>query len=251
MKRPVLILYGVLCYLAFNVSFLYMAGFLQGLFVPKSINDGVSGTVGTAVAINLTLIFLFGFFHSLMARERFKRWWTSIVSVEAERSTFVLQASLFLGLAMWQWRPMPETIWLVEGMGAFAFYGIFVLGIAFVMISTFLIDHFELFGLRQVWYANVDRGMPAPEFRTPMLYRVVRHPMQLGVIMALFATPHMTVGHLLFAGSMTLYVLIGLYFEERSLVREFGDAYRDYQRRVPMLFPLPKSGARPAAAQQG
>ena len=249
MKRPVLLIYGVICYALFNVSFLYLAGFLLNLFVPKAINDGLATPLGQAIAINLGLVFLFGFFHSLMARQRFKAWWTKIVSPDAERSTYVLQSALFLSFAMWQWRPMPEVIWQVGGGAEAAFYALFTLGIALVLLSTFLIDHFELFGLRQIWSANTGREMPKPVFRTPFLYRVVRHPMQLGVMILLFATPLMTAGHLLFALSMTLYILIGLYFEERSLVREFGEVYRDYQRRVPMLVPFPKrSGRAPGQA---
>lgn len=248
MKRPVLLIYGVVCYALFNVSFLYLGGFLLDLFVPKAINDGVATPLGQAIAINLGLVFLFGFFHSLMARQRFKAWWTRIVSPDAERSTYVLQSALFLSLAMWQWRPMPEVIWQVDGAAAVAAYAFFALGLGLVLLSTFLIDHFELFGLRQIWTANTGREMPQPVFRTPFLYRVVRHPMQLGVMILLFATPVMTAGHMLFAMAMTLYILIGLYFEERSLVREFGEVYLDYKRRVPMLLPIPKRGRRAGRA---
>ncbi len=237
MKRPGLILYGIAAYVLFNVSFLYMIGFLLDLPVPKSINDGSPSAWPVAVAINVGLVFLFGFFHSLMARQRFKAWWTRIIGADAERSTYVLQSALFLILAMWQWRPLPETIWIVDGTLAWLAYGICALGVFLVLLSTFLIDHFELFGLRQIWSANWSKPMPKPQFRTPALYRFVRHPMQLGVILVLFGTPHMTTGHALFAGLMTLYVMIGLWFEERSLVREFGDTYRAYQNMVPMLIP--------------
>lgn len=237
MKRPIILIYGVVAYVLFNLSFLYMLGFLQALFVPKAINDGPSASAAYAFLINVGLIFLFGFFHSLMARQWFKNWWTRIIPKAAERSTYVLQSALFLGLAMWQWQPMPTTLWSFDGALALASYAIFGLGVCMVLLSTFLIDHFELFGLRQIWCANRGGVMPEPVFRTPFLYRIVRHPMQLGMILVLFGTPHMTVGHMLFALSMTAYVLIGLWFEERALFREFGEAYRDYQRRVPMLIP--------------
>lgn len=246
MKRPILMLYGIVTYALFNASFLYLAGFLQEFAVPKAINDGVLIPAYQALAINAGLVFLFGFFHSLMARQSFKDWWTQYVPVEAERSTYVLQSALFLGLAMWQWQPMPVTIWLVEGIYAYGFIALFVIGVTILLTSTFLIDHFELFGLKQVWFASSNRDVPDPTFKTPMLYKFVRHPMQLGVVITVFATPHMTVGHLVFASAMTIYIVIGLYFEERSLVAEFGDVYRQYQKTTPMLLPrvLPRRSGR-------
>ena len=237
MQRPGLILYGACAYILFNAAFLYMIAFLLGLPVTAASDAGTPPGPVLAVAINTGLVFLFGFFHSLMARQRFKQWWTRIIPADAERSTYVLQSALFLALAVWQWQPLPATIWSVDGALAWMAYGICGLGVFLVLVSTFLIDHFELFGLRQIWQANRARPMPAPQFRTPSLYRFVRHPMQLGVILLVIGTPHMTVGHALFAGLMIAYVLIGLWFEERSLVREFGDAYRAYQRHVPMLIP--------------
>lgn len=237
MKRPILLFYGVAAYIAFNLAFLYMLGFLLEAPLPQTVNNGAIGPVRQAIAVNTGLVFLFGFFHSLMARARFKTWWTKIIPQDAERSTYVLQSALFLGFALWQWQPLPTTLWMVEGALVWLCYGIFALGVVTVLLSTFLIDHFELFGLRQIWSASTGRAMAKPKFKVPFLYRFVRHPMQLGVVLLLFATPHMTVGHLLFAGLMTLYVMIGLWFEERSLVREFGDAYRAYQSQVPMLVP--------------
>lgn len=250
MKRPGLILYGILCYALFNISFLYMAGFLLELVVPKTINSGAQSSYWSAIPTNFGLIFLFGFFHSLMARQSFKDWWTKFVPVEAERSTYVLQAAAFLSLLMMYWQPMPKVIWSLADGWAIVFYGIFVTGLAIVLLSTFLIDHFELFGLRHVWSANIGTPMATPKFRTPLLYKIVRHPMQLGVILVFFATPHMTAGHLFFAVSMTGYVLIGLYFEERSLVRDFGDMYRDYQARVPMLIPTVLRRSMPATSPE-
>lgn len=237
MKRPFLVLYGLLAYVLFNASFLYLIGFLLDIVVPKAINDGVVVSTPRALAINLFLVFLFGFFHSLMARDGFKRWWIRYIPGQAERSTFVLQSAFFLFLAMWQWQPMPELIWQLDGPLAWLIYALFGVGVLVVLSSTFQIDHFELFGLKQVWFASKEQPMPKAEFKEPLLYRVVRHPMQLGVVITVFATPQMTVGHLVFASAMTLYVFIGLYFEERALLREFGEAYGDYQFRTPMLIP--------------
>jgi len=239
MKHSILVLYGLFAYLLFNASFIYMLGFLQNVGVPKGINDGTEVSVPLALAINSLLIFLFGFFHSVMARDGFKRWWTRIVPKESERPTFVLQSAVFLFLAMIYWQPMPNIVWQFDGYWVLVAYVFFLLGIATVLVSTFLIDHFELFGLKQVWFANKQRDMPESEFVQPLLYRLVRHPMQLGMVILLFSTPKMTVGHLLFAALMTAYVLVGLYFEERALLREFGDKYREYQQRVPMLIPRP------------
>ncbi len=237
MKRPLLLLYGVFAYVLFNLSFLYLLGFLTGLGVPKAVNDGPVEPLWFAMAIDLSLIFLFGFFHSLMARDWFKRWWIKVVPSDAERSTYVLQSAIFLFLAMWFWVPIPSVLWQLEGNVALAIQMLFLLGVIVVLASTFQIDHFELFGIRQVFYASAGKPLPESEFREPWLYRRARHPMQLGVLITLFATPSMSVGHLVFATLMTVYILIGLHFEERALLREFGDTYRDYQRRTPMLIP--------------
>ncbi|MEO0913954.1 MAG: methyltransferase, partial [Pseudomonadota bacterium] len=239
-SRVTVFAYGVLAYLLFLAVFTYMAGFLLDILVPKAINDlGAEQPVGVpqAVAINLGLIFLFGFLHSLLARERAKRLLLKVLPAAAERSTFVVQSSLCLALAMWQWQPLGGTIWHLEGAAAVPAYLVFAIGAGIVLWSTFLIDHFELFGLRQIWSHLRQQPMPEAEFRTPALYRIVRHPMQLGVILLVFATPHLTLGHLLFAGSMTLYIFVGLYFEERALRRQFGARYAAYQAAVPMLIP--------------
>lgn len=239
MQRPALLLYALVTYALFNATFLYFVGFLLDLGVPKGINDGVLASTATAVATNASLVFIFGFFHSLMAREKFKGWWIRLVSPEAERSTYVLQASVFLALLMWMWRPMPMTLWQLENSLMLAVYGFFSFGVIVVLLSTFLINHFELFGLQQVWIAQSNRPIPQPKFVTPFLYRIVRHPMQLGILLVLFATPHMTVGHFFLASTLTIYVMIGLHFEERSLVRVFGHRYKLYQQQVPMLLPIP------------
>lgn len=237
MSRFGILGFSVACYTIFNAAFLYLAAFLLEFGVPKTMNSGDVGHIGPAVAINLGLIALFGATHSIMARDWFKHWLTQFVPPTIERSTYVLQASLFLALAMWQWQPIPHAIWSFEGILAWPFYLAFGLGIVVLLWSTFLIDHFELFGLRQAWHHARRTQMPLPQFRTPALYQIVRHPMQLGIVIMLLATPHMTAGHLLFASAMIAYIFIGLYFEERALVHLFGDAYRDYQRRVPMLVP--------------
>ncbi|MCR9086185.1 MAG: hypothetical protein NXH97_05510 [Rhodobacteraceae bacterium] len=235
--------YGAAAYLLFLVVFAYMAGFLLSMIVPKAINDASAfgaTPFGIAIIVNFALIALFGRLHSLLARNWAKRRLWRIMPRAAERSTFVVQSSLCLALAMWQWRPLTETIWHVDGALALAAYGVFAIGVTVVLWSTFLIDHFELFGLRQIWCYLRGLAMIEPQFRTPSLYRIVRHPMQLGIVILLFATPHMTLGHLLFAGSMTGYIFAGLYFEERALLSKFGPRYLAYQQSVPKLFPNPR-----------
>ncbi len=239
-QRYIIFVYGVAAYVLFLGVFTYMAGFLLGFIVPKGINDPGNGhppPIAAAIFINLLLIALFGFFHSLLARDRVKRLLLRILPQPAERSTYVVQSSLCLGLAMWQWQPLPGIIWDLHGTAAILAYAFFAMGTVIVLWSTFLIDHFELFGLRQIWTHLRGQNMPAPMFRKPSLYKIVRHPMQLGIIILVFATPQMTVGHLLFASAMTAYIFVGLHFEERALTREFGDDYRAYQSTVPFLFP--------------
>lgn len=238
MTKLLMTLYGVLCYCLFIVVFIYIEGFLLELIVPKSINSGRAITnINLAIIINLLLVFTFGFFHSLMSRKAFKEKWTRVVPIAVERSTYVLQASLFLILLMWQWQPLPDLLWSFQGLSSIFFYTCFAMGNIIVLWSIFLIDHFELFGLRQVWFHQIGKPMPKPIFKTPALYNFVRHPMQLGTLIILWATPTMSIGHFLFATSMTLYLFIGLKFEEKSLQREFGKQYTRYQKQVPMLIP--------------
>ena len=238
MKKYLIALYGLLSYAVFFIAFLYMIGFLANSIVPTTIDNGQSGTPARAILINLGLITLFGAAHSIMARSWFKAWWTKIVPPEAERSTYVLQAALLLLLITWQWQALPTSLWSVSNSTArTAIWGIFWLGHAITLISTFLINHFELTGLQQVWYNLRGQEPPVMRFRQPLFYRFVRHPMQLGLIIGFWATPDMTAGHLLFAAAMTGYILIGLYFEEKALVREFGDTYRYYQQTTPKLIP--------------
>ncbi len=250
MQRRLIFVYGILAYILFLGTFSYMAGFLLGFLVPKAINTATVAetSTGLAIAINLLLIFTFGFFHSLLARDRVKAALMKILPAAAERSTYVVQSSLCLALVMWQWQPLTGVVWQVEGVAAIIMYAAFGIGAGLVLWSTFLIDHFELFGLRQIWTHLRNERMPQPEFRTPALYRIVRHPMQLGIVILLFATPQITWGHMLFAGAMTGYIFVGLYFEERALLRMFGDRYAAYQRTVPMLFPVLKPRTKPATS---
>jgi len=240
MSRTLVLGFGVISYLLFNLVFAYLAAFLLELNVPRTINSGEAGDLLNALAVNLGAIFLFGFLHSLMARESFKKQWTKIVPQAAERSVFVLQATCCLALIIWVWRPLPTEIWSFSGWSALPFYAVFFAGVVIVLWSTHLIDHFELFGLRQVWCNFRNEEMPLQRFQTPSLYRLVRHPMQAGSLVIFWSTPHMTVGHALFAGAMTLYMLLGIYFEERSLLRLFGSDYASYRREVPMLIPFPR-----------
>jgi protein-S-isoprenylcysteine O-methyltransferase Ste14 len=240
--RTFIFLYGIASYAAFLVAILYAIGFIGNLWVPKSIDTGSAGSVAEALIVDALLLGIFAIQHSVMARPAFKRWWTRIIPHESERSTFVLVSSLLLLLLYWQWQPIPAQIWHVEGEpGRWALMGVSWLGWGIVFFSTFLINHFNLFGLQQVFAALRKRDLPDPEFRTPLLYKLVRHPLMMGFLLAFWATPDMTAGHLLFAAMTTGYILVALQFEERDLIKLFGMAYQEYRRRVPMLVPfLPK-----------
>ncbi len=239
--------YGLIAYAAFLAAFLYAIGFVTGAFVPKSVDSGEPGDPVAALLINVALLAVFAVQHSVMARPGFKAWWTRIVPASIERSTYVLLSSLALGLLFWQWQPLPEIVWHVDNeAGAIALWVLHAAGWLLVLASTFAISHFDLFGLRQV-YLNLrnERYVNLP-FRIGGLYRFVRHPLMLGFLIAFWATPHMTLGHLLFALVTTAYILIALQLEERDLINHHGDKYREYRSEVPMLLPLPRKQGQPA-----
>lgn len=228
--------YAMVSYFAFLVSFLYAIGFVGNNFVPKTIDVGGAATVWDAIVVDVLLLVLFAVQHSVMARPVFKQWFSSIFPVACQRSTYVLLSSMILLLMFWQWRPIPAVIWQFDGLAGWVLVGVHWLGWLIALASTFMIDHFDLFGLRQVFQARgaTISGQP---FKTPLLYKIVRHPLMLGLLLAFWATPHMTTGHLLFAILNTAYVLVGLQFEERDLIAEFGATYQQYRQRVPMLLP--------------
>jgi protein-S-isoprenylcysteine O-methyltransferase Ste14 len=235
--------YGVVSYVVFLGSFLYAIGFVGNLVVPKAIDSGPTGSVTEALLIDVLLLGLFALQHSMMARPGFKRWWIRFVPQSVERSTYVLISSLLLILLFWKWQPIPGVVWHVENpVGAAVLSIFFWVGWAIVLYSTFAIDHFDLFGLRQVWYRL--RGIeyvPVP-FGQPWLYRLVRHPLLLGFLIAFWATPTMTQGHLLFSVATSGYILLGILLEERDLVAAHGEAYVRYRMEVRMLVPLWRRG---------
>jgi methanethiol S-methyltransferase len=235
--RLLILFYAIVSYAVFLVSFLYGLGFVGNYLVPKSIDVGPLTNLSEAVAVDLLLIGLFAIQHSIMARPAFKRWSAKIFPVASQRSTYVLLSSLILLLLFWQWRPIPNQVWRIDGMAAWLLIGVYWLGWVVVLASTFMIDHFDLSGLRQAFFALRGAEMPGQSFKTPLLYKIVRHPLMLGLLLAYWATPEMTAGHLLFAIMNTAYILIGLKFEERDLIAEFGATYQQYRQRVPMLLP--------------
>ena len=242
MSRFIAFLYGFAAYLVFFFTFLYAIGFVTGLLVPKTIDTGTVVPLVEALVINVLLMSLFAIQHSVMARRQFKEWWTQYVPKSVERSTYVLLASLALVLLFWQWRPIPAIVWQVaDPQIAMAITAVSLVGWLLVLISTFLINHFELFGLHQVANNLAGRPMPALRFKTPVLYKVVRHPIYLGFIIAFWVAPVMTVGHLLFAAVTTAYIFVGIALEERDLTELFGDEYRRYRERVSMLVPWRRS----------
>ncbi len=238
------LLYGVICYFIFFGAFLYVIAFVENLPVPKTIDSGVPGELAPSLIIDVVLLGVFAVQHSLMARPFFKKAWTKVVPQSIERSTYVLLASLALILLYSQWRPLPDAVWTVGGVWGGILLAVSFAGFGIVLISTFLVSHFELFGLSQVYTRFRNREPAQPHFVTPWFYKVIRHPIYFGFIVAFWATPNMTQGHLLFAVATTGYIFIGILLEEHDLVGFFGDRYRTYRTQVPMIVPFTKWGAK-------
>lgn len=239
MKRILAVLYGVFAYAFFFGTFLYAICFVGNVFVPKTIDTGTASPPRTAIVIDTVLLGLFALQHSIMARQGFKRQWTRVVSWYVERSTFVVAATAVLALLLWQWRPLPAPVWDLRH----TFFGglltvTYWIGWGLLLLSTFIINHFELFGLQQVWAYFRGAEIHRPAFETPSLYKMVRHPIYLGFVIAFWSAPLMSVGHLLFSVATTGYILVGIFFEERDLISAYGQMYRDYRARVPMLIPF-------------
>jgi len=238
LKRVSVFLYGVLCYVVFFATFLYAIGFVCNLYVPRSMDGTPTASLATGLAIDLVLLLLFAAQHSVMARPAFKAWWTRIIPEPAERSTYVLASSVALIILFAFWEPLGGVVWSVtDPTGAIVLYSLCAFGWLLVLVSTFLLNHFDLFGLRQVWLYLTGQPYTHLTFRTPGPYRLVRHPLYVGWLFAFWATPNMTLTHLVFALATSGYILVAIQLEERDLVRHLGTAYSDYRKRVPMLIP--------------
>jgi methanethiol S-methyltransferase len=244
-RRAAVLAYGLLAYAAFLAAILYTIGFLAGVGVPKGVDDGPTGPAWQALLVDGALLTLFAVQHSVMARPWFKRWWTGLVAPSIERSTYVLTASAIVALLLWQWRPLPAEIWSVDtGWARMLLWMGYLLGWALLVFSTFLLGHFDLFGLRQALARARDRRYTEPGFREPMLYRLIRHPLMLGFLIAFWVTPQMSVGRLVFVGAATGYIMVGVRLEEHDLSSELGEPYQRYLRQVPRFLPRPMGGRR-------
>lgn len=242
--KIIVFIYGIVSYALGVASLVYLICFLANMIVPKTIDATPAGPIAPAVLVDLVLVALFAFQHSLMARPAFKERWTRVVPKPAERSTYVLITGLTLALLFWQWQPIPGVVWNVEdAVGKGVLQGLFWLGWVILLSSTFMINHFDLFGLRQVWLRLKDEPYRPVPFVEVALYRFVRHPIMLGILIGLWATPHMSVGHLLFAAATTVYVFIGIFLEERDTRRALGESYERYRRETSMIVPLPRGKA--------
>ena len=249
LKRLMFFVYGVIAYVVFLATFLYAIAFVGGFLVPTTLDGGAAGPILKTLAVDAVLLTIFAVQHSVMARRWFKERWTQMVPWTIERSTFVLFASLALLLLFWQWRPIGIQIWSVTDPVVRALlWTLFAAGWGTVLVVTFLINHFDLFGLRQVWLPLIGKPYTRIEFRTPLPYRFVRHPLYFGFLLAFWMTPTMTLAHLVFAVATTAYILLAIQFEERDLISEYGPAYVEYRKRVPMLLPV-KGDTRPRAPQ--
>ena len=246
MKKSIIFIYGIISYIVFLIAFLYAIGFVGNIFVPKSIDSGAETTLTSSLFINVILLSAFALQHSIMARPAFKKWFTTIISPAMERSTYILLSSLALLLIYWQWQPNATIVWETENEIAINILtGIFFLGWLIVLLSTFMINHFELFGLAQIFDNLRNKQTPNPKFQTNYLYKIVRHPIMLGFIIAFWSTPTMTVGHLLFSIVTTIYILIAVkYLEEKDLRKFIGEKYKTYQKEVPMIVPFTKINSR-------
>lgn len=238
MGRLLVLVYGILAYVVFLLTFLYTIGFVGDAVVPKTIDSGSERGLLPSIVINVVLLGLFAVQHTIMARPAFKDRWVKAIPPATERSTFVLVASLLLGLMMWQWRALPEVVWNVQGAAAQVLWVVSCMGWGIVLLSTVLIDHFDLFGLRQVVLAYQGKPYASPAFVERLLYKFVRHSLMLGFLIAFWATPQMTVGHLVFSITTTLYILFGIQIEERDLLAAHGENYANYRKRVPMVIPF-------------
>ncbi len=239
MIRVIFFVYGVIAYVGFLLTFLYAIGFLANVGVPKSIDSGVEGSVGTAVIINTLLLLAFSIHHSVTARIGFKRWWTKIIAAPIERTTYVMIANLFFALIFWQWQPMTAAVWTVQSPAAQGvIWAVFALGWVLVVFSSFLIDHFDLFGLRQVYFHLRGREYSHPPYMERSLYKWIRHPLLLGWLIAFWATPSMTAGHLLISIGTTVYIVVGLLLEERTLRGILGEPYERYCQRTARFLPF-------------